>query len=108
MTLEEVQNAFPADSLFETEGADGFGDHTWVADPGAEAVRVLHVGAGGEPKGAEDGDGPRPGGGVDVYFDGEGRLVGVQGNEPEGRHWRAPWGVLHGGENGGEAASGGE
>ena len=119
MTMEEAGALFPANSMFSAEAADDFGEHTWVADPEAVAARVLHVEA-DEPEdlpcsreecvsdrsgGWKRGGGNRRpsceefipdwSGGVDMYFDEEGRLVGVQEYMSEPGKWRAGWGVLN-------------
>lgn len=117
MTMEEARSVFPGNSLFAAEAADDFGERTWVADPEAVAVRVLHV----EADDPEDGPLSREvsvsdrygarnrgvasrrwfreedesgwSGGVDVYFDEAGRLVGVHEYMQEAGNWRAGWGI---------------
>lgn len=119
MTMEEAGALFPANSMFAAEAADDFGEHTWVADPEAVAARVLHVEAdeledlslsrdgcalercGGRDRGfgrrrrAREECVPDWSGGVDMYFDEEGRLVGVHEYMSEIGKWRAGWGALH-------------
>ena len=119
MTMEEAGALFPANSMFAVEAANDFGERTWVTDPEAVAARVLHVEAdepedwvcsreggelgrsGGRKRGR--GNRRRPdeegvsdwNGGVDMYFDEDGRLVGVHEYMSEVGKWRAGWGTLH-------------
>lgn len=94
MSLAEARTVFPGNSSFETEAADEFEENAWVTHQDAEAAMVLHV----EPEEARpsrEGDVPEPGGGVDVYFDENGQLVGVRERVSKAGNWRAVWGVLH-------------
>lgn len=97
MTVEEARAVFLEHCTFEEKEENRFLSHTWVVSPEAVPVHVLRVEA-GEP--------PTPllifgcflahfSSGANLYFDGEGKLVGVHENAWEDGTWKAPWGVLH-------------
>ena len=101
MTVEEARAVFPAHCKVWEKDADGWLARTWVVSPDAVPVRVMGVMHGALPD-------PCPLSlvlgqfkstfGAEVYFDGDGKLVGVHANGFEGGEcctWKAPWGVLH-------------
>jgi hypothetical protein len=99
MTVEEARAVFLEHCTFEEKEEDSFSSHTWVVSPDAVPVRVLRV----EPGKLSDNDSLLLSWGAlmsrefgaDLYFDGDGKLVGVHENAWEDGTWKAPWGVLH-------------
>ena len=100
MTVEEAKAVFPSHCTFEEEETRWFVWHTWVTGEDAVPAKVLRAKA-AEPTTAllmyghflahfTDG--------ADVYFDADGRLVGVHENAWEDGYWRAEWGVLNDGQ----------
>ncbi len=97
MSEEEARAVFPGHCLFEVEEIDHFFGRTWVANQDAVPSRVLKARA------------PEPtskwlmwgffvshfDAGADVFFDAEGRLVGVHENAWEDGHWVAKWGEVY-------------
>jgi hypothetical protein len=94
MTEEEVRAVFPSSFAFEAESSDGFGSRTWVSDSEAVPARVLRVGPGARVEVEEGKEGEGGGDGAEVYFDEEGRLVGVRERAREGGFWSSAWGML--------------
>ena len=97
MTVEEAKAVFPAHCRFEEKERDWVPSHTWMADPGAVPARMLEV-LPGDPKGFLLTWGAlvtRISGGADVFFDNDGRLVGVHEIVWEDHfRWEAKWGTL--------------
>ena len=99
MTEEEVRAAFPSHCTFEEENQDGFEYHTWVTSLDAVPMHTLKV---------EPGQDTMPSDlvmtfgaflshtfGANLYFDADGRLVGVHVIAWEDGTWNAEWGMLN-------------
>ena len=111
MTEEEVRALFPGNYQFEAENTDDFGSRTWVPDAEAVPTRMLRVepGAREREEAEEEEASSEEGFKAEIYFDRDGRLVGVRKNAPKGRFWRKAREIWSGGRvRGGKGQEGEE